>query len=48
MVIVVVGVCAAAFLMAGAASEKRGKVYRVEFDNVALPRQGRGLPGSAA
>ena len=43
MVIVVVGVCAAAFLMAGAASEKRGKVYRVEFDN-AFARQGRGLP----
>jgi virulence factor Mce-like protein len=31
--IVVVGVCAAAVLMAGAASEKRGKTYKVEFDN---------------
>jgi virulence factor Mce-like protein len=29
----VLGVCAAAFVMADASSEKRGKTYRIEFDN---------------
>ena len=33
VILAVAGVCAAAFLLAGASNDKGGKTYRIEFDN---------------